>query len=185
MIRGGTFTFPRVALHTTRDEVAVGIAPLLRARHDVIEAQLAGAGPAQAIKTHAALAGVNGLPQRWVLEEIQFFQIDSSGLRCSIASLAKMRADGANLIRQTHLDQVTGFAAFDQAQNAEVAQAAQRIAPRFPAKSHSAGHPVHRKPDPELSFEAAVPHKMTINGAICGGEAQSRREHVLELFPDD
>ena len=51
MIRGRPFAFQRVAFHTSQDEVAVGIASVLRAGDDVIDAALAGAGPSETIKT--------------------------------------------------------------------------------------------------------------------------------------
>ena len=40
MVRGGAFAFQRIAFHACQDEIAVGIASVLRARHNVIEATL-------------------------------------------------------------------------------------------------------------------------------------------------
>jgi hypothetical protein len=36
-----------------------------------------------------------------------------------------------------------------------------------------------------LALEAAVTEKVIINGAVGGGEAQARRETVLELLADE
>lgn len=96
MIRGGAFAFQRVAFHTSQHQVAIGIASVLRARHNVIEATLAGAGPSQAIKTQTTLPRVNGPAPRGVLEEIQLFEV-GRGLPRKIPTLVKIEPEGANL----------------------------------------------------------------------------------------
>src|SRR5260370_36011854 len=50
----------RVAIQTTRDEGAVGIATEAGLRDDVVEAPSLGNGASQRIKAMAALAGVDG-----------------------------------------------------------------------------------------------------------------------------
>ena len=87
MVRGGALTFQRIAFHTSQDEVAVGIASVLRAQNDVIEALLARAGPPKAIKTHITLAGADGGAQPCVLEKIEFFRINCGGLRSGVLSI--------------------------------------------------------------------------------------------------
>jgi len=62
-IPGGACPFPRVAFQATRDQVAVGIAPELRLRHDMFEALPKDADLPQAIETPAALTSVDGLAQ--------------------------------------------------------------------------------------------------------------------------
>jgi len=52
-----------IAIETTRNEVAVGIAAGLRARHNVVEAPPFTSDGAQTIKAAAVLAGVDGLAQ--------------------------------------------------------------------------------------------------------------------------
>jgi hypothetical protein len=84
-----------------------------------------------------------------------------------------------------HLDKVPLLAPFDQAQSPEVGEAAHGVAAGFPGNAHAAGHPPHREPESELSFKAAVPQQVRINCTIRGGEAQARRENILELFPDE
>ena len=97
MIRSGAFAFQRIAFHACHDEVAVGIAPVLGAGDDVIEALLACDGPAEAIETHIALSGADGWAQPCVLEKIQFFQVDRGGPRSRIVRLAKVGPERANL----------------------------------------------------------------------------------------
>src|SRR5947209_20098083 len=63
-IVGGLFPFLDVAFHTAGDQVAVGIAPQPRLRHEVVQALHRRRGPAQTVKALAALARVDGLSQR-------------------------------------------------------------------------------------------------------------------------
>ena len=63
-IVSGSLPLVRVAFQTAGDEVAVGIAPQVDARHDVIEALHAFVEAAEAVKAEAALAGVDGLAER-------------------------------------------------------------------------------------------------------------------------
>ncbi len=70
MLDGGAFRLVGVAIQTARDEVAVGIAPEVRLRDDVVEAPSLGNEPAQTIEAAAALAGVDGAAERTGLEEI-------------------------------------------------------------------------------------------------------------------
>jgi len=60
----------RVAIQTTRDEVAVGIATEAGLRDDVVEAPSLGNEAAQTIEAMAALAGVDGVAARLNLEEV-------------------------------------------------------------------------------------------------------------------
>jgi hypothetical protein len=59
-----------VAIQTARDEVAVGIAAEAGPRDDVIEAPSLGNEAAQTIEAMAALAGVDRVPARLNLEEV-------------------------------------------------------------------------------------------------------------------
>lgn len=183
-VRRGAFAFERVAFRTRRDEVAIGIAAGLHARYDVIEALIARADAAEAIKTAAALAGVDGLAQGLGLEEIQFFEVDGTLLPSGVAGVEKIGAQGGKLLGYAHFDHVTGFGAFDQAQNAEVNETADGGTRGAVADASAAGEPGHGKAEAEFAFEAAVAQEMRIDGAVGGGEAQSRDEMVLELFPD-
>jgi hypothetical protein len=65
----------------------------------VIEALAARAGRAEAIKTAATLAGVDGLGQSLVLEKIQFFEVDGTLLASRVAGVAKLGSEGRNLVR--------------------------------------------------------------------------------------
>jgi len=89
-ICGGAVALLRIAFQTRRDEVAVGVAPCGHARHDVIDALLARAGPAEAIKTEAALAGADGLAQRRHLPKIHIFQAGGRGVPSRFARFEKI-----------------------------------------------------------------------------------------------
>ncbi len=78
-IGGGTLSFERIAFEAGGNQVAIGVAPRLGARNDVVEALDARVGAAQTIKTMAALAEVDGLAQGAGLEEVEAFEV--GGLR--------------------------------------------------------------------------------------------------------
>src|SRR5882762_2776987 len=69
-------SFLRVAFDAARDQVAVGIAPQPRQRHDVIQALDRRRGPAHTVKTLAALARVDGLSQRRVLQKVCLLDVN-------------------------------------------------------------------------------------------------------------
>ena len=119
-IRGGAVPLFRVAFQTAGDEVGVGIAPQLDARHDMVEGAHEGGKVAQTVKAEATLARVDGRRRTLV-----FMKSVSSRLA------ARGRGAGArcpNLVGQAHLDHVTGFGAIDQAQSAVVDEAAYSVA---------------------------------------------------------
>jgi hypothetical protein len=64
-----------------------------------------------------------------------------------------------------------------------VDEPAYRRAHRAIAKASAPREPGQGKVELALPFEPAVPHEMTINGAVGDGLAQPRHEHILELFP--
>lgn len=66
-----------IAIETTRNEVAVGIAAGLRTRHNVVEAPPFTCDWAQTIKAAAVLAGVDGLAQGPHSQEILLLEVDS------------------------------------------------------------------------------------------------------------
>jgi hypothetical protein len=192
-IGGGTFAFERIAFEATGNQVAVGIEARLGARHDMIEALGARVGAAQAIKTVAAFAEVNGLTQGAGLEEVEFFEVnrrvdrgaDGAGRMRGAADGESARTSGGNLIGEAHLDNVPGFAAMDDAERAYDDQAAHRLANRAGANANAASQPRHGAVELELAFEAGVAEEMRIDGAVGDGETQARVEKVLELFPNE
>src|SRR5260370_41001508 len=76
---GGTLALERIAFEAGGNQVAIGVAPRPDAGHDVVEALDARVGAAQAIKTVAAFAEVDGLAQGAGLEEVEAFEVE--GLR--------------------------------------------------------------------------------------------------------
>ena len=62
-IGGGTLSFKRIAFETRGNQVAIGVASRLDARHDVVEALDASVDAAQTIETMAAFAEVDGVAE--------------------------------------------------------------------------------------------------------------------------
>src|SRR5690349_20081145 len=81
MLFSGVVRLLRVAVCTTRHQVAVGIAAQLCPRHHVVEASPVLGDPARTIKAAAALAFVDGLAQDLLFQEIRLLQVDNHALR--------------------------------------------------------------------------------------------------------
>src|SRR6266571_3748541 len=81
-----------------------------------------GGSAAEAVKAGAAFAIVNGFAERPSTQEIRGFEGRGrrlpGGARGSRGQCRAIfaRAEGADLLGQAHLDEVAGFAAFEQAQ---------------------------------------------------------------------
>ena len=143
----------------------------------MVETPHAGGEPAETVKAEAALAGVDGLAERPGSQEIGFLEVDGAGQPGGVAG-------GANLLGQAHLNQVAGFAAFDQAQSALGHEAADGLARGSAGEASTTGEPGNGEPEPEPPFETTMPQEMRIDSAVDDGETQPRDEEVLELFPD-
>jgi len=83
------------------------------------------------------------------------------------------------------MDYVARLAAFQQLQYAFANEAAQGFAHRIHTKAKIAGEPANGKTKAGLPFQAGMPEKVGIDGALRGGETQARRQEVLELDPDE
>src|SRR5713226_5690067 len=123
---GGGLPLFRVAIATARDEVAVGIAPRLRARNDMVDGPYEDGKAAQTVKAEATLARVDGLAKSIVFEEIGVRDAGGERQPGRAAGGDDIRAEGANLHRQADHDHVTDLVAFDQTQDAEIEEAPKR-----------------------------------------------------------
>lgn len=167
------------------DQVAIGIAAELHARNDVVEALHPDGDPAKAIKAEAALARVDGLAERASFHEIYFFEVGRATEAAQRhAGDNTAGANGANFLRQTRLDEVAGFGALNQAQDALLDEAAHRLAHRSVREVEIAGHRENRESHAALPIEAAVPDQMRIDGAVDDREVQARGENIFQLLPD-
>src|SRR6266478_3481501 len=133
-IVGRLFSFLRVAFDATRDQVAVGIAPHLHPRHDVVQALHRRRGPAHTVEALAALARVDGLSQRRVLQKVCLLDVNRrAGARPIFLDgdsgpvLDAIQLLSANLLGQPHLDHVPRLAPLDQAHSALGHESAHRL----------------------------------------------------------
>lgn len=76
---GGGLPLFRVAFQTAGGEVAVGIAPQLKAGHDMVEGAHEGGKPAQTVKAESALGRVDGLAQGLGFQEICVLEAGGEG----------------------------------------------------------------------------------------------------------
>jgi hypothetical protein len=173
-VLGGGLPLFRVAIATAGNEVAVGIAPRLSARDDVVNGAHEDGKAAQTIKAEATLARVDSPAQSLVFEEIGVR--DASGERQPgrAAGGGDIGAEGANLLRQADHDHVTDLVAFDQAQDAEIEEAPQGAARGHGTEADTAGEPGNGKTEAGAAFEAAVAQEMRVDGALGDGETQAR-----------
>lgn len=182
-IRGGTLALPRVAFDTAGDEVAVGVELELRLREDMIEAALAAADAAQTVKTGTAFASMDCFPQGGSFQEIDLFEV-CAAREAGGADFRLVRADATNLVRQAHVDDVAPLTAFEQLQCAFTNEAAESLAHQVVTKAKIAGQPAYGKTKAGFAFQAGLPKKVGIDGALLWREMQARGQEVLELFPD-
>src|SRR6266446_4006670 len=130
-------SFLRVAFDATRNQVAVGIAPLPYPRHDVVQALDRRRRPAHTVEALAALARVDGLSQRRVLQKVCLLDVNRrAGARPIFLDgdsgpvLDAIQLLSANLLGQPHLDHVPRLAPLDQAHSALGHESAHRLAHR-------------------------------------------------------
>lgn len=181
-ICSGEIAFLDITFLTAGNEVAAGVVSQLRQRYDVIDAASCGSKAAQAIKTAAAFPGMNGSPERRRFQEVEIVEIEAARTDSGAAGKPAW-ASGADLIGEAHVDHMTGFAAFDEAQDTVGDEAAHSPASGVVGEARTASEPEDRELEPKLSFEAAVAKEVRIDDAVGGGQAQTRDKEVLELFP--
>src|SRR5260370_24240389 len=114
--------FLRVAFYATRDQVAVGIAPRQHPRHNVVQALDRCRGPAHTVKALAALARVDGLSQRRVLQKVCLLDVNRRAGAPPIfldygsgPARDAIRLLRANLLGQPHLPPLPPLGPLDQA----------------------------------------------------------------------
>src|ERR1700737_4599868 len=173
-IRGRMVALARVAFHTAGNQVAVGIAPEAGAWDHVVEALHVGGSAAKAIKAGAAFAIVNGFAERPGFQEIG--GLDGRGRRLTRVpgSAVFAGAEGADLPGQAHLHDVAGFAAFEQAQSAQLIEPAHRLAHRSVGQTQVAGYRHNRKVQAELAYDEGMAQEIGVDGAVPDGQAGAR-----------
>jgi hypothetical protein len=80
-------------------------------------------------------------------------------------------ARSGDLARQADLDEMAGFGAFHEAQNAERRETADGFADGSSGDADGAGEPLNGEAKARLSFEAAMAQKMGIDGPVEDGKA--------------
>jgi hypothetical protein len=183
-ISGGAIPFLGVALQTAGDEVAIGIAAEGDAWDNVIEATNQRGKPTQAIETASAFSHMDGVAQSPVLQEV-LLEVEAARKRPDVAAAGLLVAGGTDFVRQEHLDDMAGFAAFEQAQSAVGNQTAHGPTGGVGGEASTAGEPGDGEAEPGASFETAVAEEMRIDGAVGDGQAQPGNEKVFEVFPDE
>lgn len=178
---GGKIAFPRVAFAAAGNEVAIGIVLQLDKRDDMVDAARTNGKPAAAVKTMAAFPQMDGAAQSRMLQKVQLLEMIGA-IGTQGARVVWSGGDGGYFPGQADLDQVTRFAALDQAQEPSRYQAAHSPAHGVSAETHTPSEPGDGKPERKLFFQAAVTEKMRVDDAVGHRQAQAKRK-VIELFP--
>lgn len=192
-IFGAAWAFLGVAFPAAGDEVAVRVVARVCARDDVVETLHLRGEKTQTIETTPGFARMDGVAQGIGAQEVRLFEFDTGswpdGAVLIVLGLVSRnhfwRKVRENLFGQAHVHDVTGVAAFDQAEGFEVDEAAHRARRRFRGHADATSQPGHGKPEPQLSFHAAMAQKMTIDRTVHARQAQARHEQVVQLFPDE
>jgi len=183
-VAGRALSLARVAFQAARDEVAVRVGTQLGTGYDVVEALHLRADTAKAIKADAGFTGVDGPAQGACSHEIDFLEVAGVRRADSRACRYFVQASARNLFRQPYVYDVARFAALNQTQCAVLDEPAERSAHGFVGEAKIPRQPNNGKMKAGLAFETAVTEKVIINGAVGGGEAQTRGKSVLELLAD-
>jgi len=150
----------------------------------VVEAKHAPRSLAEAVKAPAAVAQVDGAAERIGPHEVDLFEAGTARQLGRAAGCGFAVARRSNLLRQAHLDDVTGFAAFEDVQGAQLVEPVDGVAYERAGKTEIAGQPDEGKTQAALPFEEAMAQQMRIDDVFDGGKAQARRENVFELLPE-
>src|SRR5713101_6353734 len=137
------------------------MSPRLRSGHDVVWALQGRRDQPQTVEALPALALVDSLSQRPVLQKVRLLDVN----RCAAAralllgggpALDSTRPRCSNLVGQPYFHHVPRFAAFDQPQSAMVDEPAHGL-PRRPAgKMDRASEPKNGKAEAELPFQPTM-----------------------------
>jgi hypothetical protein len=157
----------------------------LGAGYDVVEALHLLVGAAETVKADAPFAGVDGQAELGGAHKIDFLEVAGVRRGNGHACLGSAWASAGNLFRQPNIHHVARLTALDQPQGAVLHEPAQRGAHGFNGETKIARQPNNGKMKARLTFEAAVPEKVVIDGSVGAGEAQSRGKCVLELLADE
>jgi len=166
LVRGAILLL-RVAIITTRHEVAVGITVEFGAGHDMVQALPAPCCAPQTIEAPPAFSLMDGPAQRRVLQEVPCLKVYDAGNSWLLRNFGHLHA--VNFLRQSHsyhVTTVTAFAAFDQTQGAVVEEPVQRWARGPDAKTRSVSEPRKGKTDLRFAFEPAMSKEMRIHRAV-------------------
>lgn len=127
---------------------------------------------------------MDGFAQGESFHEIGLFEVCAAREADEGADLRRVWP-GANLFGQAHMDDVARLTALQQLQCAFTNEAAQGFARGVRTKAEIAGEPGHGKTKTGLPFQARMPEKVGIDGALGCGKMQARGQEVLELFADE
>ncbi len=177
----GKIAFLLVAFAAAGDEVAIGIVLQLGKRDDMVDAARTNGKPTAAVKTETVFPQMDSAAQGWMFEEVQLFEVVGA-IGAQGARVVWTGGDGGYFLGQADLDEVARFATLNQAQEASRYQTAHGPTRGVAAEADTPSEPGNGKPEPKLSFQAAVTQKMRVDDAVGRRQAQARGK-VLELFP--
>src|SRR5579872_2531563 len=175
-IGGGHVAFEGVAFDAAGNQVAVGIASEAGARDDMVEAADVGRSAAKAVKAGAEIAIVDGLAKRPGAHEIGGLEFGGGAIfvgSCGGQDGGRtiVFAKCADVFGETHFDEMAGFAAFEQAQSAELIEAAYGLAHRAVGETQSVGHGHHREVQATLADEKRMAQEIGVDRAVPNGQA--------------
>jgi hypothetical protein len=146
-----------------------------------------GRSAAKAVKAGAAIAIVNGLAERPGAHEIG--GLEFGGGAAFDGGQGGGRTIGftnrTDVFGQAHFDEMAGFASFQQAQSAQLIEAAYGLAHRAIGETQSVGHGHHREVQTTLADEKRMAQEIGVDGAVPNGEAETRHKNIFKLDPEE
>ena len=141
----------------------------------MVKAADVGRSAAKAVKAGAAIAIVNGLAERPGAHEIG--GLESGGGAIFVSSWGGAQGGGrtigfpnrTDVFGEAHFDEMAGFASFQQAQSAQLIEAAYGLAHRAIGEAQMVGHGHHREVQATLADEKRMAQEIGVDRAVPNG----------------
>jgi len=185
-IGGRGIAFVRVAVEAAGDEVAIGMAAGVGLGDNVVQAADGGSETTQAIKTEAALAGMEGFAESRVLQEIEVLEMGVARQGDGVFAFGGNagKREFGDFAGKANLNDMAGLGALEETQSALGGQAANGLAGGLRGDARAASQPSDREAQLDTTFETTVAKEVRVHGAIHDREAEGGDENVFQLLPE-
>ena len=157
----------------------------------MVKAADVGRSAAKAVKAGAAIAIVNGLAERPGACEIGGLEFGGGAIfvsRCGGGQgggRAIVFSNRTDVFGKAHFDEMAGFASFQQAQSAQLIEAAHGLAHRAIGETQIVGHGHHGEVQTTLADDKRMTQEIGVDRAVPNGKAETRHKDIFKLDPEE